>query len=431
MTLDGDLLHFGCGSGMMIDSRTSESDTRVTVDQALDPGDRQSLETPIAAAFLDRDGTLNIDVHRLATPDQLELLPGTAEGLRRLNHAGLRSVVVTNQSAVARGELTEATLEKIHEKLQSLLEKNGAHLTAIYHCPHHPDVGLPGGHAALKIRCGCRKPAIGMIERAVADLSIDVANSWMIGDTTTDLQTARNAGLRSVLVRTGYGGRDGRWRIRPDYEFFDLKEAAKFIVDQHPKLLDQARAILPACDPGSLVAIGGLARSGKSTWASILSEALADRGQRAVILPLDSWLRSATDRRPGHVMGRYDVDEISSLVERLSGRTKRVEVQLGHYDRFARERSEDGCMVEIEPGDIVLWEGVPALAIPALASASSITFHVECPENVRRQRFDREHALRGLSDSGIELLYREREADEHSIIRGFGAEAEFRIDGGS
>jgi histidinol-phosphate phosphatase family protein len=400
----------------------------VKVDQALEPGHRESLDTPIAAVFLDRDGTLNVDVHRLATPDDLELLPGAAEGLRRLNQAGLRSVVVTNQSAVARGELTEATLEKIHEKLHSLLEQQGAQLTAIYHCPHHPDAGLPGGRAVLKIECDCRKPAIGMIERAVADLSIDLANSWLIGDTTSDLQTAQNAGLRSVLVRTGYGGRDGRWRIRPDYEFIDLEEAAKFVVDQHPLLLDQARAILPVCDPGALVAIGGLARSGKSTWASILSEAVVERGQRAVILPLDCWLRSAADRRPGHVLGRYEVDEISSLVERLSGRTERVEVKLGHYDRVVRERSADGCLVEIEPGDIVLFEGVPALAIPALASASSTTFHLECPESVRRQPVTREHVLRGLSDSGIELRYHEREAHEHSIIRELGAGAEFRID---
>ena len=386
---------------------------------------------PSPAIFLDRDGTLNFDVHRLASADSLELIPGVAEAVRLLNHAGLLTIVVTNQSAVARGELTEPELTRIHRKLQTLLEEHGAHLTAIYHCPHHPDTDLPNGCPDLITECNCRKPAIGMIEQAVDDLSIDLPSSWMIGDTTTDLQTARNAGIRSVLVRTGYGGRDGRWRIRPDYEFFDLAEAAKFIVERHTRLLDQARTRLPACEPGSFVAIGGLARSGKSTWASILSEVLAERGQRAVILPLDCWLRSVADRPPGDVMGRYDLEEISALVERLAGRTVRVETRLGHYDRFSRERSADGYAVEIERDDIVLVEGVPALAIDALVSASSATFNLECPESVRRERFIQEHSLRGLSDPEIELLYREREADEHSIVRELGAVAEFRISGSS
>ena len=424
-------LDSGHNSGCIIDSRILECVGRSEVSQALGASDPRPLETRVAAVFLDRDGTINVDVHRLASADQLELLPGAGAAIHRLNSAGLLSVVVTNQSVVARGEVCEAELEQIHRRLKFLLREQGAHLTAIYHCPHHPDHGIPGERANVEIGCDCRKPATGMIERAVADLSIDLPNSWMIGDTTTDLQTAQNAGIRSVLVRTGYGGRDGRWRIRPDYEFFDLAEAAKFIVDQHGPLLDQARTSLPACDPGSLVAIGGLARSGKSTWASICSEVLAKRGQRAVILPLDAWHLSAEDRPPDDVMGRYDVVGITALVEHLSGRAERVEVQLGYYDRFARERSADGYSVEIEPDDIVLLEGVPALAIPALVSASSSSFHVECPESIRRERFSREHGLCGLSDSEIELLYREREAGEHSIVREFGAEADFRIDLGS
>ncbi len=249
----------------------------------------------------------------------------------------------------------------------------------------------------------------------------------MIGDTTTDLQTARNAGIRSVLVRTGHAGRDRRWPARPDFEFFDLNEAVEFITEVHAPLLQQARMLLPTCDSGSLLAIGGLSRSGKSTWASLFCEVLAERGQRGVVLPLDTWLRSQGDREPDHVIRRFDVDAIAALAQRLAGRTLQLEVSLGHYDRLTRERDGQGGSIRIEPGDVVVFEGVPALAIDALVAASSSTFYVECPETVRRERFDREYRLRGAADSEIGALYREREADEHPLVKTSAAVADIRI----
>ena len=381
--------------------------------------------------FLDRDGTLNVEANHLSSAAELELIPGAGEGVRRLNRAGLLAVVVTNQSVIARGDCSEGGLKQIHDKLEALLGEQGAYLDAIYHCPHHPDRGFPGERAELKIECDCRKPGTAMIERATSDLSIRLESSWMIGDTTTDLQTAHNAGIRSLLVRTGYAGRDRRFRARPDFEFFDLDEAVEFVTERHAPLLERARTLLPSCAWGSLLAIGGLARSGKSTWASIFSEVLAERGQRAIVLPLDSWIRSVGDRVPGHVIHRFDVDAISALVERLSARTERLELSLGHYDRFTRERDGRGRSIMIEPEDVVLFEGVPALAIDALATASSSTFYVECSEILRRERFDREYESRGLSNSEIELLYREREVDEHSFVRTLAVVADIRIESGA
>ena len=191
---------------------------------------RYSLE-PRAAIFLDRDGTLNVEVDGLFSPDQLELIPGVGDAVRRLNRAGILAVVVTNQAAIARGTCNEAGLEKIHDKLEALLKEQGAYLDAIYYCPHHPDRGSPGERAELKIECDCRKPGTAMIERAAADLPILMEDSWMIGDTTVDLQTAQNAGIRSILVRTGYAGRDRRWNARPDFEFSDLEEAVEFVTE--------------------------------------------------------------------------------------------------------------------------------------------------------------------------------------------------------
>ncbi|MBI5384776.1 MAG: HAD-IIIA family hydrolase [Verrucomicrobia bacterium] len=195
---------------------------------------RSSLATPQRAVFLDRDGTLVKEVSRqgLSSPDQLELLPGVAEAIHGLNQAGLRAVVVTNQPVIAKGFCTEAGLQVIHNKLETLLGREHAFLDRIYFCPHHPEKGFPGERVELKIDCACRKPKTGLIEQAVRDLNIDRAQSWLIGDTTTDLQTAKNAGLRSILVRTGYGGSDGKESARADFVFDDLGAAVRFVVER-------------------------------------------------------------------------------------------------------------------------------------------------------------------------------------------------------
>ena len=193
---------------------------------------RSTLATPQRAVFLDRDGTLIIDRDNLRSADGLELLPGVPQAVRELNIRGWRTVVVTNQPVIAKGWTTETEMQNIHNKLETLLGAEHAFLDRIYYCPHHPDGGFPGERPELKIRCDCRKPATGMIRQAVADLNIDLAQSWLIGDTTTDVQAARNAGLRSILVRTGAGGQDGKHAATPDHEFSSLLDAVKFVVEQ-------------------------------------------------------------------------------------------------------------------------------------------------------------------------------------------------------
>jgi histidinol-phosphate phosphatase family protein len=197
---------------------------------------RSSLAKRQRTVFLDRDGTLvrEVPVTGLISPDQLQLLPGVPEAMRLLNHAGLRAVVVTNQPVVAKGFCTNSELRYIHNKLEMLLGVHGAFLDSIYWCPHHPQKGFPHERTELKIDCDCRKPKTGLIERAACDLNIDVKQSWLVGDTTTDIQTARNAGLRSVLVRTGYGGTDCRHTARPEAVCDNLLDAVRFILSQPP-----------------------------------------------------------------------------------------------------------------------------------------------------------------------------------------------------
>ena len=142
--------------------------------------------------FLDRDGTLNYDPGYLKSPAELKLLPGVAASLARLKAAGAKLMVVTNQSGVARGLLTLKDLEAVHERLQGLLEQEGAVLDAIYFCPHHSDDG-----------CRCRKPGRAMVDRAVSDWHIDLRRSYVIGDHLRDMQLARAIGAKPILVTTG------------------------------------------------------------------------------------------------------------------------------------------------------------------------------------------------------------------------------------
>lgn len=200
---------------------------------------RSSLATPQRAVFLDRDGTLVHDKDCLRNAEGLELLPGVAAAVHDLNHHAWRTVVVTNQPVIAKGFCDEAELQRMHNKMETLLGLEHAFLDRIYFCPHHPDAGFEGERRELKIRCDCRKPGIGMIQRAVADLNIDLAQSWMIGDTTTDMQTAKNAGLRSILVRTGAGGGDGKQTATPDFVCDDLQAAVRLILEQDAKRADR------------------------------------------------------------------------------------------------------------------------------------------------------------------------------------------------
>jgi histidinol-phosphate phosphatase family protein len=190
-----------------------------------------SLQTPQRAVFLDRDGTVIPDKDCLRAAEELELLPGAAEAIHRLNHGGWRAILVTNQPVIAKGWCSEAELRRIHNKLETLLGMDHAFLDRIYYCPHHPEKGFPGERPELKIQCACRKPAPGMIQQAAADLNLDLSRCWMVGDTTTDVQTAANAGIRCLLVRTGQGGRDGKFPAQPHGVCTTLAEAVDRIIN--------------------------------------------------------------------------------------------------------------------------------------------------------------------------------------------------------
>jgi D,D-heptose 1,7-bisphosphate phosphatase len=168
----------------------------------------------------------------MRSADELELLPHVAEAIRKLNHVGWRTVVVTNQPVIAKGFCDEAELQKMHNKMETRLGREHAFLDRIYFCPHHPERGFEGERPELKIDCDCRKPKTGMIQKAVAELNIDLKQSWLVGDTTTDLQTACNAGIKSILLRTGHAGRDAKYQAQPDFTAENLLDAVNLILSQ-------------------------------------------------------------------------------------------------------------------------------------------------------------------------------------------------------
>lgn len=213
------------------DAGTPERLDRVTADFEAGRIQSGSLRTAAPAIFLDRDGTLNMEVDRVKKAEELEIIEGVWNAVRMVNHSSYRCVVVTNQPVVARGECSVDELRNIHNKLETVLGRHGAYLDAIYYCPHHPHAGYDGEVKDLKIECSCRKPAAGLIEQASREMNLDLARSWLIGDSTVDVRTARNAGLRSIIVETGYSGRDGRFPDAPDHVVPDLETAVRLILD--------------------------------------------------------------------------------------------------------------------------------------------------------------------------------------------------------
>lgn len=158
------------------------------------------------AVFLDRDGTLIEEVGYLDRADRVAFFPWTIAAVRALNLAGLAVVMVSNQSGLARGFFTESVVDDVHKRMAEMLAAGGAHIDAYYYCPHHPDGKVPG----LGIVCQCRKPARGLVDRAVAEFGVNPERSFVIGDRWVDVGLARAVGARGLLVRTGYGDLEAR-----------------------------------------------------------------------------------------------------------------------------------------------------------------------------------------------------------------------------
>ena len=190
----------------------------------------RSLRNKQKAIFLDRDGTINVLKGFLKNADEFELIDDVAAAISLINKSGYLAIIATNQPVVARGECTFGELERIHMKMETLLGEKGAYLDDVYFCPHHPNSGFQGEIKELKIKCECRKPGIGMLTKASEEYNIDLTESWYIGDTTMDVKTGLNAGMKTVLLHTGEAGKDGKFDVMPTFEADTLLEAVSQVL---------------------------------------------------------------------------------------------------------------------------------------------------------------------------------------------------------
>ena len=181
------------------------------------------------AVFLDRDGTINEEMGYINHLDRFVLIPGAAAAIRSINESDLKAVVVTNQSGAARGYFAKELIDQVHQKMIDMLKEEGAFLDGIYTCTHAPpSKGDSGG-------CGCRKPKIGLMKQAALELNLDLEKSYVIGDRFKDLEMARNAGAKAILVLTGYGKGELEFlgpssRVQADFVAKNLAEAVKWIL---------------------------------------------------------------------------------------------------------------------------------------------------------------------------------------------------------
>jgi D-glycero-D-manno-heptose 1,7-bisphosphate phosphatase len=186
------------------------------------------------AVFLDRDGTINEEVGYLDSLDKLKIIPSAYEAIRLINESGMKAVVISNQAGVARGLFTEDFVKITNEHLQTALRQKGAYIDNFYYCPHHPTEGI----GIYLQQCNCRKPAPGMLFNAAQELNIDLARSYLVGDRFRDMIAAKKAGVKGILVKTGYGQDllqdDGPDKAtaedKPDFIAADILEAVKWIL---------------------------------------------------------------------------------------------------------------------------------------------------------------------------------------------------------
>ena len=183
------------------------------------------------AVFMDRDGTINEEVGYLDRLDKLRLIPGAGEAVRLINRSGMKAVVVTNQSGIGRGLFDEEFVGEVHAEMSRMLGEAGAAIDGFYFCPHHPTEGI----GRYRRACSCRKPAPGLLLQAAAELTIDLSRSYMIGDMPKDVEAGQRAGVKGILVRTGYGGNVELGSAIPDYIATDILAAVRWILGQGKK----------------------------------------------------------------------------------------------------------------------------------------------------------------------------------------------------
>jgi histidinol-phosphate phosphatase family protein len=413
------------------DMGTPERLDRVERDYVVGLPQRLSGRQLRTAVFLDRDGTINREVTHLKSADQVELLPGSAAAIRRLNRSGTLAVVITNQPVVARGDVNFEGLERIHARLESKLGEGGAFLDGVYFCPHHPDKGFPGEVPELKGPCKCRKPEPGLIDQACRELGISRQNSWMVGDTTSDIEAGRRAGLRTVLLLSGHAGSDAKHAVRPDYIAPNLAEAVEWILGGHAELTRRLAPIaVEASSCRRLVLIGGLERTGTSYTAQVLKELLHALGRQAHVVSLDGWRKPGSERTEGvDVRERFNLFAAAATIAATAESSTHIVLAEPLYNRFCSNVGPQSIEHSVGPDDVLIVEGVSALLIDELLELpGTMKIYMNIALEICNERLNQDDDWRGRPAERQALNLDGREFVQTQIVEQSRLLADFIIE---
>jgi uridine kinase len=246
-------------------------------------------------------------------------------------------------------------------------------------------------------------------------MNIDLAVSWLVGDSTRDMLAARRAGLRSILVESGEAGRDGRYAVRPDFTERDLLAAALLITRTYPVLAAEVAPLVGRVSLGALVLVGGLAKQGKSTFASILRHKLLDAGLAAEVISLDGYLRGL-DARGSGVEGRYNLDTALRTLQPWLAESAVCEIDVPLYDRVRQGLFQQTQRLRLERQTVLILEGVPALLLRPVTARPVIRVFLDAPEADQRRRVVDDLVRRGMDPAEAAATYAARQQDEAPFV---------------
>jgi len=289
-------------------------------------------------------------------------------------------------------------------------------LDKLYFCPHHPDRGFKDEIEYLKVPCDCRKPNPGLFYLAGKELNISLTDSWIIGDRTADIASAENFGGFSALVLSGDAGRDYKYQSRPDLVALNIYAAVDFIINYSDRFYEFIENLTSQIDSKKYIFIGGSARSGKSTLASLLKKMLAKQSRVAHIIELDQFLLNDSKENFPFLEG-YDLTQIKSVLCDFEISSVNTYCDFG-FDHVANKIINYGESI-VSQGDIVIVEGTIALEIIDLVDAPSTSIFVDANKEVRHNRFVQKYQMRDMSVSEINELWCIRQKNEDTVLQQF------------